>query len=70
MGYGSIIVKQMIEYAHQVIHLHQLYIVVDIDNTTSIELFKNNGFQVSNYLEEWLYDGEKYRKAVFLTYFL
>ena len=70
MGYGSIIVKQMIEYAHQVIHLHQLYIVVDIDNARSIELCKNNGFQVSNSLEEWLYDGEKYRKAVFLTYFL
>ncbi|MCI7580362.1 MAG: GNAT family N-acetyltransferase [Prevotella sp.] len=70
MGYGSIIVKQMIEYAHQVIHLHQLYVVVDIENTPSIDLFKNNGFRLSHYLEDWLYDGEKYRKAVFLTLFL
>ena len=70
MGYGSVIVKQMIDYAHQVIHLHQLYVVVDIENTPSIDLFKNNGFRLSHYLDDWLYDGEKYRKAVFLTLFL
>ena len=70
MGYGSIIVKQMIYYAHQVIHLHQLYVVVDIENTPSIDLFKNNGFQLNHYLDDCLYDGEKYRKAMFLTLFL
>ena len=70
MGYGSIIVKQMIEYAHQVIHLHQLYVVVDIENTPSIDLFNNNGFRLSHYIEDWLYDWEKYKKAVFLTLFL
>lgn len=69
-GYGNRIVKKMIAYAHEVIHLHQLYIVVDADNTTSIELFKNNGFSVSHCLKEWLFDGEKYRNAVFLTLFL
>lgn len=70
MGYGSLIVDKMLKYAKEVIHLHQLYIVVDINNTPTLELFKKYGFKVSHYLEDWLYDGEKYRKAVFLTLFL
>ena len=70
MGYGNQIVEKMIEYAHEVINIQQLYVVVDTDNTASIELFKNNGFSVSHCLKEWLFDGEKYRNAVFLTLFL
>lgn len=69
-GYGHLIVEKMISYAHEVIHLHQLYIVVDSDNTSSIELFRKCGFSVSHQLKDWLYDGEKYRNAVFLTLFL
>ena len=70
MGYGNQIVEKMIEYAHEVIHLHQLYVVVDTDNTASIELFKNCGFLVSHYLKDWLFDGEKYRNAAFVTLFV
>lgn len=69
-GYGRNIVEKIIEYSREVIHLHQIYVVIDIDNEMSIELFKNCGFTVSHYLEDWLYDGVKYRKAAFLTLFL
>ena len=45
-------------------------VVIDSNNTSCIDLFKNYGFKESHCLEDWLYDGEKYRKAVFLTLFL
>ena len=70
MGYGSCMVRKMIDYSRQVIHLHQLYAVVDASNKISIDMFKSCGFEESHYLKDWLYDGEKYRKAVFLTLFL
>ena len=62
--------RKMIDYSREVIHLHQLYVVIDSNNTSCIDLFKNYGFKESHCLEDWLYDGEKYRKAVFLTLFL
>ena len=70
MGFGGSVVRKMIDYSREVIHLHQLYVVIDSNNTSCIDLFKNYGFKESHCLEDWLYDGEKYRKAVFLTLFL
>lgn len=70
MGYGRQMAEKIIEYARDVVHIHQLYAVVDADNNASLELFGGCGFTVSHYLEDWLYDGNEYRKAVFLTLFL
>ena len=68
-GYGKLIVDKILEYSRHVIHLHQLYVVIDERNERALELFKNYGFEVSHSLKDWLYDGEKYGNAVFLTYF-
>ena len=68
-GYGRVIVEEILRYTHSVIHLHQLYVVIDERNERALELFKNFGFEASHVLKEWLFDGEKYGNAVFLTYF-
>lgn len=69
-GYGHKMVGKMIEYAREIVHIHQLYVVVDTDNTVSQNMFRGCGFNVSHYLEDWLYDGKEYRKAMLLTLFL
>ena len=68
-GYGRQIVEEILKFSHNIIHLHQLYVVIDESNERALELFKNIGFETSHVLKEWLFDGEKYRNAVFLTYF-
>lgn len=70
MGYGRMMVEKIKEYARDVVHIHQLYAVVDTANSASLQLFEDCGFSLSHYLDDWLYDGREYRKAVFLTLFL
>ena len=69
-GYGQQMIAEIVSYSRNVIHLHQLYAVVAANNEMSLEMFRKCGFKLSHYLNEWLFDGEKYEKAAFLTFFL
>lgn len=66
LGYATATIKHVKEYAHNVLHLHQLYAIVDKANTNSYRLFKKIGFNTSGELNDWLYDGTKYKDAVLL----
>lgn len=57
-------------YSLKVLHLHQLYAWVDVDNQQSLKMFLRTGFCETARIKEWLYDGEKYRDAALLNYFL
>ena len=53
-GYATRILQQLAVYAHDVLHLHQLYAYVDVDYT-----FRNNGKEKTMYAlknDEELYD--------------
>ena len=69
-GYGQAAITQMLDYARKTLHLHQIYAIVDTDNHESLQLFRQVGFEEKNRLEDWLFDGENYREAVFLQKFL
>ena len=69
-GDGQAAILHIIKYAKDVLHLHQLYAYIDIYNKNSINMFKKIGFTSSLELEDWLYDGEKYHKAIIMQYFL
>lgn len=70
MGYATAAVKQTIQYARGILHLHQLYVYVDSQNTPSLEFFRNAGFHCSATLKDWLYMDKKYRDAELMQYFL
>lgn len=69
-GYASSSVKLAIRYAHEVLHLHQLYVIIAKNNVVSLKFFNFFGFEESQTLKHWLYDGKEYQDAVFMQYFL
>ena len=69
-GYGQAAVKMMQEYARSVLHLHQIYACVCVDNETTLKTFKSLGFREATKMTDWLYRSDGYRDAVLLQYFL
>lgn len=53
-GVGSSALKILSDYAEKILHLHQLFGVVPVDNDSSLKLFINNGFTKSGILKDWL----------------
>lgn len=53
-GYGSGALRLVMEYAHSMLNLHQLYAYIPAHNRHSIGLFKKCGFQSSGRLRSWL----------------
>ncbi len=69
-GYGRAALAQLLQYARRIIHLHQLYAIVDQANDNCLRVFKEVGFQTVAVLRGWLYDGDDYHDAVFLQFFI
>lgn len=63
-GYALSAIDQLLRYARQTLHLHQVYAVVDSSNEAAVELFRKLKFESSSTLCEWLYDGSTYRDAL------
>ena len=69
-GYAGEAISLIQKYCKKVAHLHQLYAWVDAENLQSISMFRKAGFDECATLKEWLYDGQNYRDAVLLNFFL
>lgn len=65
-GYGKDAIQKVIRYAKEVLHLHQLYVVVNSSQKLTIGLFLRMGFKGTCQLTDWLYDGEVYHDATLL----
>ncbi|MBR1879556.1 MAG: GNAT family N-acetyltransferase [Prevotella sp.] len=69
-GYALRTLRKIAVYSLNVLHLHQLYAIVDANNQASIELFTKADYQQVAELKEWLYDGRKYHHAILMQIFL
>lgn len=65
-GYGKDAIQKVMRYAKEVLHLHQLYVVVNSSQKLTIGLFLCMGFKETCQLTDWLYDGEVYHDATLL----
>ena len=63
-GYGHQALTLLTDYARRVLHLHQLYAIVDPANEASCQAFLKAGFIETARLKDWLYDGRQYHDAV------
>ena len=63
-GYASEALRLLADYAHRVLHLHQLYAVIAHDNQASLSLFHGQGYHQTTLLTDWLFDGAVYHDAV------
>ena len=66
LGYAKQALIKVIDYALKVLHLHQLYAIVEIKNVKSIKLFSSLGFEQNMKLKDWLYDGHSYCDAIMM----
>ncbi len=62
-GYASAALAELSRYALRVLHLHQLYAVVDERNNAALQLFLANGFLQQARLNHWLFDGRQYHDS-------
>jgi diamine N-acetyltransferase len=69
-GYGMAALSRLIHYSRTILHLHQLYALVSVNNTKSMRTFEEIGFQRDAELADWLYDGTQYHTAIVMQYFL
>ena len=67
-GYGTAVLAQISDYALRILHLHQLYAYIDIDNISSLKLFQKAGFVVASEIKDWLYDGVNFRDSLLVQY--
>ena len=68
-GYGYSAMHELAKYALDVLHLHQLYAVIDARNETCLQLFRQLGYRESASLKDWLFDGREYRDAIVMQTF-
>ncbi|MBQ2195693.1 MAG: GNAT family N-acetyltransferase [Prevotella sp.] len=68
-GYGKATLKEVLSYCRRILHIHQLYAIVDEDNEAALALFKSIGFTGERCMKDWLYDGKNYHDAFLLQCF-
>ena len=69
-GYALAALQELCRYAMDVIHLHQLYAIVEGRNVAALQLFAKAGFEEHARLNDWLFDGRSYHDAVLMQIFL
>ncbi|MGM9708750.1 MAG: GNAT family N-acetyltransferase [Prevotella sp.] len=63
-GYGEAALQKLITYARSILHLHQLYAIVPVSNTSCIQLFDKLEFKDSHCLRKWLFGDHGFEDAV------
>jgi diamine N-acetyltransferase len=53
MGYANDALQLLCSYAANYLRLHQLFANITADNLASIQLFKNNGFELTGTKKDW-----------------
>ena len=59
-GLGHEALQLLIDYARNILFLHQLYANISADNLSSIQLFEKNGFRLIGNKKEWNFNGKTY----------
>jgi diamine N-acetyltransferase len=54
-GYATEALHLIIDYAFEVLDLHQLFSNVRVDNESSVALFKRLGFEITGLKQDWIY---------------
>lgn len=65
-GYGKEALELLIAYTRSHLNLHQLYCNISEDNTTSIMLFKNQGFEIVGLKNDWNLVNNKFKNEYLL----
>jgi diamine N-acetyltransferase len=59
-GYATEALQILIIYCFELLGVHQLYCNIGADNKASLNLFKNQGFEIVGLKKEWMLRGKKF----------
>ncbi|MBC8489914.1 MAG: GNAT family N-acetyltransferase [Bacteroidetes bacterium] len=59
-GYAAEALELLLEYCFKILHLHQVYCNITINNTASLNLFKKHNFKIIGKKNEWLHIKDKW----------
>lgn len=59
-GHASEAIEILVEYCFDVLHLHQVYCNISVDNVASLELFKRSNFKIVGVKKDWLHIRDKW----------
>jgi len=65
-GYAGEALSQIALYAHNTLHIHQLYCVVPEDNAASLAMLRKAGYCNETLLKDWLSTPEGYKDCIAL----
>jgi len=65
-GYGAESLKLLCDYCFKHLHLHQLYCNISEENTSSLNLFKNQGFNEIGLKKDWNFVNGDYKNEYLL----
>jgi len=65
-GYGTEALELMIDYAFDILDLHQLFASIIEENTRSLKLFKSFGFEEVGLKKDWRYNSGKFQSEYLL----
>lgn len=68
-GYGKAAMLRLMNYAHAVLHIHQLFAMVSVDNAWCKRLLESVGFVRDAELKDWLFDGDEYHNVYLMHFF-
>ena len=69
-GFARLALTHLLQYATNLLHLHQIYAIVGVRNEKTVKLLKSFGFQGDKLLKGWLRSSDGYDDAYFLQTFL
>ena len=69
-GYASAALTIVINYAKEILRLHQLYCTVFEDNEASMALFTNNNFEITGHQRDWVFEKSQWKDVNFLQLIL
>ncbi|MGP1423743.1 MAG: GNAT family N-acetyltransferase [Prevotella fusca] len=69
-GYAHAAISKVIDYTRNVLHLRQIYAVVDVGNVVSYHCLSSLGFSDGSILKEWLYCDGEYKDARIMQLFI
>jgi len=69
-GYGNEAIEEILNYAFNILHLHQVYANISADNLASINVFKKNAFVLAGQKKEWNFNGKTFQDELLFQHIL
>lgn len=69
-GIARLAIRQIADYAREVIHLHQIYAIVPMENADSLRMLEACGFERVSEFKDWIFSRGKYQNAMMMQLFL